>query len=108
MKLDPDLLKSALCRAIDDYLFLYGLDELALSSEYYWKVSDDQLFDIGKKPDDFQIGDYGEEYSAIQDALKRGDLIGSVLVEHLASILYGLSARAGSGADISSKSRDSA
>ena len=95
MRVDPELLKSALVKAIDDHLRMHGADLLSIDKDLYWRVADHEAFNVHVKPAELEIGNLPEEYSAIEADVRSGELLGSVSLQHLSSILLWLSARAG-------------
>jgi hypothetical protein len=58
------------------------------------------MFDTSHKPDDFEIGDLCEEFSEIQTYLAHDETMGSVSMQHLAALLFWLSAKAGAAPEL--------
>jgi len=91
MKIDLELLKTLICRSIDDFIFLHGKKEIDINEDMYWSILDKDLFDMNKKPSDLGVGSLNEELSAIIKQYQSGEHLGSPAMQPLAAMITCLS-----------------
>jgi hypothetical protein len=94
MDIDLELIKTALIRSIDDYARMYSKGPMELDEDYYWKVMDDQLFDMTKPPESLGVGDLREDFTYIKSCIDNDNMFGPLEMQYLAGLLNWLSVKA--------------
>lgn len=88
MKIEINKLKR-----VTEELFKYmeenDIKEVDFDKDYYWSISNDQLFDTSKDPSDFTVGQLTDDYQEIVKDLN--DEVSGHTMYHLAPIISYLS-----------------